>query len=201
MGLFDRFKKNKKQDSNDNNLDLKNPIIKQMVEWLEHPMEFGKKPDAIEIVDKKSLFWPSQQQEDCYLLKYTFDGDEYIGFTGPTTWSFLGIDFSKVTHEELYLMYTGWFIAFFTSQSEGYDKSMEGNNEAEVIKYLEASGYENVETLQKVYLGERNYYEFSANSDGEKIKLVGIDDETDEYPADSILPFYHYIGTVWDPMN
>ena len=202
MGIFDRFKRNKKEDSNGNQLDLKNPIIKKMVEWIEHPMEFNKKPDTIEIVDKKSLFWPSQQQEDCYLLKYTVDREEYIGFTGPITWSFFDIDITKVSHEELFIMYTGWFIAFYTINSDGYNKSLEGHTEKQTIEELQTHGYSNIQTLQKIYLGENNYYEFLAELDGEKVKLVGMDEEEiEEYPVDTILPYYNYIGLMWDPFN
>jgi len=48
-------------------LDLNNPIIKKMVDWIEHPMEFGKKPESINIIDERTLFWPSQQKEKCWI--------------------------------------------------------------------------------------------------------------------------------------
>ncbi len=50
------------------NLDLSNPIIKKMVEWIEHPLEFGKKPEKIEIANERILFLPNNQKEKCYLL-------------------------------------------------------------------------------------------------------------------------------------
>jgi len=38
-----------------------------MVDWIEHPMEFGKKPESINIIDERTLFWPSQQKEKCWI--------------------------------------------------------------------------------------------------------------------------------------
>lgn len=211
MGIFDRFKKNKKETSketskddqawNSNNIDLSDPIIKKMVDWIEHPMEFGRKPDSIEIIDKRTLFWPSQKNEDCFLLKYSVDGKEYIGFTGPITWSFFDIDLSKVSYEDLYVRYTGWFIAFFTINSENYDKSKEGNNEEKVIDSLRKTGLSDIKTLQKAYIGGNNYYEFVADEGGQKLKVVGIENEMKEYPIDAVLPYFEYIGIGWDPLN
>lgn len=207
MGIFDRFK-NKKNDGcisseqeDKVKYDMSNPMIKKMVDWIEHPMEFGKKPDSIKIVDKRTLFWPSYSNEDCYLLEYSVEGKKYIGFTGPTTWSFFDIDLTKLSYEDLYLRYTGWFIAFFTINSENYDKSLEGNNEGNVIESLYRTGLTEIKTLQRAYIGEDNYYEFFATKDGRKIKVVGIENDMQEYPIDSILPYYEYIGIAWDPLN
>ena len=199
MGLFNRSKKNK-ADKN-HQLDLSNPIIKKMVDWIEHPMEFGKKPDSIEIVDQRSLFWPSRKNEDCYLLKYTVDDKEYIGFTGPISWSFFFIDLSKVSYEDLYIRYTGWYIAFYTTNADNYDKSLEGSNEKAVIESLQRSGLSEIKTLQKTLMGGDNYYEFSAEKGGQKIKMVGIENDMYEYPFDAVLPYFEYIGLSWGPFN
>jgi hypothetical protein len=205
MAIFDRFKKNKKEtpghDQASQNLNLSDPIIKKMVDWIEHPMEFGKKPDAIEIVDKRVLFWPSHKNETCYLLKYVVDNKEYIGFTGPITWSFFDIDLSKVSYDDLYVRYCGWFIAFFTINAENYDQAQEGKNEEKVIDSLHSKGFSDIKTLQKSFIGGNNYYEFIANKDGQKLKVVGIENEMQEYPIHAVLPYYEYIGIGWDPLN
>ena len=196
MGLFDRFKK---QPSG--YLDLSNPTIKKMVEWIEHPMEFNKKPDTAIIYDQRELFWPSQKKEICSLVKFTVDGEEYIGFTGPTTWCFIGIDFNKLSVEQLYERYTGWFIAFFTINSDTYDKTLEGTNESKVIEQLHRNGLDEIKVLQKAFIGGNNYYEFSADEGGEQLKVVGVEGDMQEFPKDYILPFYEYIGIGWNPLD
>jgi hypothetical protein len=196
MGLFDRFKKN-----SNSNIDLNNPLIKKMVEWIEHPMEFNKKPETAIILDQRELFWPSQKKEICALIKFTVDNNEYIGFTGPTTWCFIGIDFKKLTIEQLYERYTGWFIAFFTKNSESYQKSLEGTNEKVVFDQLYRNGYDEIRTIENVYLGKDNYYEFIADEGGRKIRVVGVENDLNEFEMDYILPFYEYIGIGWNPLD
>ena len=211
MGIFDWFKKKGKREESDNSLerevtsndelDLGNPIIKKMVDWIEHPMEFGKKPDSIKIIDERTLFWPSQQKEKCYLCEYTVDGEKYIGFTGPTTWTFFAVDLAKLTKEEIYLRYTGWFICFFTINSETYDKSQEGLNEEKVKADLMRTGLTELTCNQKAFIGGNTYYEFTAEEGSEKLKVVGTEGDMHERPLDYVLPYYEYIGIAWDPLN
>jgi|SRR5690554_108261 len=196
MGFFDRFKKN-----NGSDLDLSNLGIKKMVEWIQHPMEFNRKPDNAIVFDERNLFWPTQKSEKCYLIKYTIDNVEYIGFTGPTTWSFIGIDFKKMSIENLYETYCGWYIAFFTSNSKEYEKSKEGLNEKIILEKLKLENYSEINKLENIFIGGNNYYEFSAMKNGIKIKIVGTEDNFREYSLEHILPFYEYIGIGWNPLE
>lgn len=196
MRIFDKFKR-----KDESSLDLSNPGIRKMVDWINHPNEFNKKPDSAVVFDERDLFWPTQQNEHCYLIKYTVDGVEYIGFTGPTTWSFIGIDFSKMTIDNLYETYCGWYIAFYTFNSKEYNKEKEGENESVVLNKLVSEGYSEINKLQNLYIGTNNYYEFSAIKNGQKIKIVGIEDDLHEYSFDHLLPFYEYIGIGWNPLD
>lgn len=211
MGIFDRFKKNKKSDESNgserkqpdskNELNLYNPIIKKMVDWIEHPMEFGKKPDSIKIIDERTLFWPSQQNEKCYLCEYLVEGAKYIGFTGPTTWTFFDVDLAKLSNEDIYLRYTGWFICFFTINSESYDKSQEGLNEEKVKSDLLKTGLTELTCNQKSFLGGDTYYEFTAKEAGVTIIVVGTEGDMHKRPSNYILPYFEYIGIGWDPLS
>jgi hypothetical protein len=203
MGIFDKFKKKKESNQaiSSTTLDLTNPVINKMVEWIEHPMEFGKKPDTAKIIDERILYWPTQQKERCYLVEFTSDEKYYIGFTGPITWCFIGIDFKKLTFEQLYERYTGWFIAFSTLNSKTYDKSQEGLNEKMVIEQLHKNGLTDIATLQKIYIGGDNYYEFLVDKGGAKIKVVGVENDLHEREKEYILPFFEYIGVAWNPLD
>ncbi|WP_347069966.1 hypothetical protein [Flavobacterium sp. WV_118_3] len=196
MGLFE---KSKKQPSAE--LDMTNPIIKEMVEWIEHPLEFNKKPDSAIILDQRELFWPTHNYELCSLVKFSVDGTEYIGFTGPITWCFFSIDFTKLSVEQLYERYTGWYIAFSVSNSDSYDKSLEGTNGAIVIEQLRSTGLEEIITVEKIYIGGFNYYEFSAIDNGQKVRVVGTEDNMQKYPMDYILPYFERIGIDWNPLD
>jgi hypothetical protein len=205
MGIFGFFKKDKAvQEENSNhptNLNLDDPIIKKMIDWIEHPMEFNKKPDCIEIFDQRDLFWPTQKIEKCYLLKFSINNKEYIGFTGPISWCFLDIDFTKLKKEDLYMRYTGWFTVFATINSGNYNKSQEGSNKDLVVKKLEKQAYSDIEVLQSANLGGENYYEFKCKKDNEVLKVVGTQNNLSSFKMDHILPFFEFIGIQWEPFN
>jgi len=200
MSFFDRFKK-KQDEISSTNLDLSNPIIKRVVLWIEDPREFGKSPDEIKILDERLLFWPTGQNEKCFLVEFNVDGKYYIAFAGPIIWCFIGIDFKKLSCEQLYERYAGWYIAFHTLNSKDYDKASEGRNEAVVLSKLKSSGLASIETSQKIFIGGKTYYEFMTQSDGIKSRVVGVEDDLKKYPIDYVLPFYEYIGIGWDPLN
>lgn len=205
MGIFDFFKSNKtNHDENSNNsakINFENPVIKKMVDWIEHPMEFNKKPDRIEIFDERDLFWPTQKVEKCYLLKFSVNNDEYVGFTGPISWCFIAIDFNKLTKDDLYIRYTGWYTVFATTNSDKYNKSQEGANKEIVIKSLVKQGYTEIEVLQCANLGGENYYEFICKKDNLTQKVVGTQDNLTEFKTDHILPFFEFIGIQWGPFD
>jgi tetratricopeptide (TPR) repeat protein len=173
-------------------------ITQSMIEWIAHPMEFGKKPDRIEIVDSRDLFCPSKKVEKCYLLKYTVDNKEYIGFiTRAITWSFLQIDFSKLSFDELYLRYMGWFVTFLTINAENYNKNLEGSNQDTIIANLESKGYTDMQVITHICMAEVNYYEFRCKD----VTVVTNGEEIKEYPTDHILPFYEFVGQIWRPFD
>lgn len=196
MGIFDNFK-----SSNSSSIDLSNNAIKRMVEWIAHPMEFDKEPESAVIFDERNLFWHTNQTEYCSLIKFVVDKEEYIGITGPITWCFIGVDFNKMTIDNLYETYCGWHIVFASINSKDYDKKMEGINEMLIIEKLSSENFKVLKKLQNVFIGGNNYYEFLAEKDGNKIKLVGTENEMIEYSIAHILPFYEYVGIGWNPLD
>ena len=202
MGIFNFSKKNNSGVTQKPlGINLKNPIIKQMVDWIEHPLEFNKKPDEIEIVDERNIFWLSQEVEKCYLLRYKVNNEEYIGFTGPITWTFLEIDFNKLSIDDLYLRYVGWYTVFATVNSENYDKSLEGSNQEKLVKKLTKQECSDITILEVSCLGGRNYYELSCTKNEKQIKMVGTEDNLKEYDVSHILPYYEFIGLQWGPFE
>ena len=183
-------------------------IIEKMSEWIGHPMEFNKRPEHIEIVAKKKLMWITQEVEECYLLKFTMKDNptEYIGFTGPITWCFIGIDFSKLSHDELFLRYTGWFLAFCSADSKPEASELKAVEETEkkMLEKLKKS-YTNVTISEKTFLGDDYYYSIRCNlTDSAKEEVsffVGPAKDLQPASSGAILPFFTYLGNMWDPFN
>jgi hypothetical protein len=87
----------------------------EMSDWLQHPQEFGRAPDSIEIYDQRTIHWPpTNDRRPLWLLKYTYeptDGGEPvtgIGMVGSITFSLFGETTSEMTPEELYALHCCW---------------------------------------------------------------------------------------------
>jgi hypothetical protein len=184
--------------------------LQEMSSWIEHPLEFNKKPEHIEILSQTRLFWPTQQVEDCFLVKFRMKDDptEYIGFTGPITWCFFSIDFSALTHEELYLRYTGWYIAFSTRDFEPPAELVEELAEKErKMMNRWKKHMDNITIEDKLFIGEEYYYVLKGYPKNPVLKTVsdtpkleiGTHKNQQYYPIDAILPFFRHMGMIWDP--
>ena len=101
--------------------------VEAMSDWLASPMEFGERPADCEVVFQKKLPWFGGGPEICFLVRYRMrDRKEFIGFTGPITWSFLGVPMSEVDavasssrYQALVNLYYGWYAAFASAQRKG----------------------------------------------------------------------------------
>lgn len=85
-----------------------------MCEWLEYPTEYGRPPDAIEVYDSRSLFWPpANDRLDVWLLKYTYsyeggEDDIGIGMVGSTTFSLFSQVKPDMIPEDVYSLHCCW---------------------------------------------------------------------------------------------
>lgn len=185
-------------------------MIQKMIEWIEHPMEFNCKPDNIEIVDERKLLWLNNQQEDCCLVKFSFKDDPqiYIGFTGPITWCFIGIDFTNCSFEELYLKYTGWYIAFTTKDIIPNEELQASLQESEK-KYLKkwSTYYAKPTIIDKVFIGDEYQYHLQGFFKNTVLKTAS-ETPTNIYGnakrnvvdiKNISLGFYDYLGKMWNP--
>jgi hypothetical protein len=83
-----------------------------MCQWLEHPNEYGRPPDKIELADSKEIFWPpTQDRRRLWVFRYNYaeeDGThDGFGMTGSITWSMMG-DPPLKTPDEVYAMHCVW---------------------------------------------------------------------------------------------
>lgn len=76
-----------------------------MCNWLRHPNEFGEAPDAIELFDKRTIYWPpTGDTREMRIFKYRYEPngdwreepDEGVGLVGSITFALFGeMDESK----------------------------------------------------------------------------------------------------------
>jgi hypothetical protein len=84
----------------------------EMSQWLEHPMEFGRAPDHLELYDHRRLFWPPTNDErDVWLFRYRYEGDtpeEGVGMVGSVTFALFGEATAALPPEDIYALHCVW---------------------------------------------------------------------------------------------
>jgi tetratricopeptide (TPR) repeat protein len=103
-----------------------------LIEWLSFPTEYGRPPDEIRLLDQRVLSWPDDPDPDeCWLFRYRY-GDEWdIGFTGPFTFSLMGVGLDRRPVEDIYAAYRDW------SSQEGIREMRQPNGSGEQPNSLE----------------------------------------------------------------
>ena len=84
--------------------------------WLAHPSELGRNPDALEIVDHRELKWPPEREpKPFWLIQYTVkdqtgleDDDVECGLVGSITFCFFSYKLSQRPPEDAYAVHCYW---------------------------------------------------------------------------------------------
>jgi hypothetical protein len=88
----------------------------EMSFWLQHPQEFGRAPDKIELYDKRELIWPPlNEKRKVYLVKYVYDAKDAeptttvgVGMVGTTTFALFGEPTDGLPPEDIYGLHCCW---------------------------------------------------------------------------------------------
>jgi hypothetical protein len=84
----------------------------EMSEWLEHPLEFGRAPDRLELYDHRRLFWPPRNDlRDVWLFRYRYEGvkpKEGVGMVGSVTFALFSEVTAEMTPEDIYALHCVW---------------------------------------------------------------------------------------------
>lgn len=86
----------------------------EMSQWLEHPAEFGRAPDHLEVYDHRRLFWPPTNDErDIWLFRYRYEDEEGapeegVGMVGSVTFALFGETTAELSPEDIYALHCGW---------------------------------------------------------------------------------------------
>jgi hypothetical protein len=84
----------------------------ELAAWLSEPLHFGLPPHEMELVDRRTQYWPGYEQPvECFLFRYTYrtQTGEFsgVGIVGPVTHSFM-VDFDDWPPADIYAAYAGW---------------------------------------------------------------------------------------------
>ncbi len=84
--------------------------LSEMCHWLRHPNEYGEPPDRIELLDKRTLYWPpTRDTRELRLFSFVYDkrGDRDertvgVGMVGSMTWAFFDLTKPTMKPQDIY---------------------------------------------------------------------------------------------------
>jgi hypothetical protein len=88
--------------------------LAEMAQWLAHPNELGRAPDAVSIADTRELYWPpTNDQRQLWVIRYVHrDGDsgriEDFGLVGSTTWAMMSEESRVGDPLDVYAIHCCW---------------------------------------------------------------------------------------------
>lgn len=82
----------------------------EMCHWLSHPNEYGEPPDSIELMDKRTLYWPpTRDTRELRLFSFAYEKNRHrkqrhvgVGMVGSVTWAFFDETKPSMKPEDIY---------------------------------------------------------------------------------------------------
>jgi hypothetical protein len=84
--------------------------IREMKDWLSSPLELGRHPDEIRLIDERRQSWPGLEKPvRTALVAFRYDEEWNVGLVGPITFAFAGKQLSPEDPEKAYEEYRAWY--------------------------------------------------------------------------------------------
>ncbi len=87
-----------------------------MSAWLAHPLEYGRPPNALEVVDSREVFWPpANDRRKLWLVAFRYDSggtngdiEHGVGLVGSMTFCLHGEVTRAMSPEDIYALHCCW---------------------------------------------------------------------------------------------
>lgn len=84
----------------------------ELAGWLAAPEQYGLAPNSMEMVDTRSMYWPSYEEpQNCFLFRYNYSFPQgsvsNVGIAGPLNHAFAA-DLGNLPVEDIYAAFAGW---------------------------------------------------------------------------------------------
>lgn len=129
--------------------------------WLSQPQNMAVPPSKLEVLDRRTLYWPGYDSPvDCLLWRFSYDfgGNEFsnVGITGPAIHAFAA-DMAELPIDDIYAAFAGWQAEhedIFEVPEPAWNPAQTRRAES-LVRYLEHEGCEAVRPrLLGIFLDE-----------------------------------------------
>jgi hypothetical protein len=84
--------------------------MNELIDWLSHPLEFGRLPDEIQPFVTRWIDWPDcDGPVQARLFRFRYGTDWDYGITGPLTFALGDQDFEGKSTDEIIAAYRNWY--------------------------------------------------------------------------------------------
>lgn len=163
----------------------------EVISWLADRERFGVPPAELEIVDERTLYWPSYEEpQPCFLFRFTYEfaqGDlSNLIIAGPMVYAFQA-DMRSLEIDDVYAVFAGWQAEhedIYEVPAARFNAAQQG----EASRLLDAPDHEGIEDLNPLaltfFFGERAVLA-SGTRDGQSVCTVSDGLETVTVPSDN----------------
>ncbi|WP_164104015.1 HEAT repeat domain-containing protein [Candidatus Laterigemmans baculatus] len=125
----------------------------EMALWLSQPQQMAVPPTAVEVIDRRTLYWPSYASPtDCFLVRFEYNLGERnysnVGITGPMVHA-VGADVADLPVDDIYAIYAGWQAEhedIFTVPAERWNAAQKRLAKP-LVEHLDRMGFEQLEPV------------------------------------------------------
>ena len=154
----------------------KQQIEQHMAEWLEHPLEFGVRPEMVRYKRTYDARLVAYGNVQIHLVDYKMpDGTIGRGFVNDTlTWSFLGEPVNLINDDDLFVAYCGWAWLFPALQQGPVETTfVSSGEESRFLAQKRQEGITDIEVLGRYKIGTSELTEFVGRHNGVPVKGSG----------------------------
>lgn len=177
----------------------------QLAGWLSEPTQFGIAPSGMELLETRTMYWPSfEEPRECFLFRYWFNFPagkvSNIGIAGPVHHAF-SADLQSLGHDDIYAAFAGWHAdhedifevpshLLNTAQRREADKLVDRAAELEIVELqLEALAFF-LGSVAIVARGHVDDSEVTLVLDGQECLRMPRSDQPGSLTSDIVLSIY-----------
>ena len=154
----------------------KQQIEQHMAEWLEHPLEFGVRPEMVRFKRTYDANLIGFGNVQIHLVDYKMpDGSVGRGFVNDNlTWSFPGDSVNLIKDDDLFVAYCGWAWLFPSLQQGKVQTTFVSTGvESRFLAKKRQEGITDIEVLSRYKIGTSELTEFVGRHNGVPVKGAG----------------------------
>lgn len=181
--------------------------LKRLEAWLKEGFPQYLPVEGMQVSSRQRLFWPPLIRKtevvlvDCRLPEL---GYQRL-LAAPTTFGFLGMDYSDLPAESLLKMYLGWHMCWSLVGTRNFRRRATEQEMEQWRNLLTDAQLTDLQLEEQAPLGSNSFYHWKAEKNGRPVRVVGTQDDFGMWEAEQPemrRALYYVIGlSIWNQVQ